>query len=50
MMPYVEGYSIGGKPWRFIAEKVLPLLPVQVWELLSNTEHLTTASTTSAVR
>src|SRR6266436_7336152 len=40
MMPYVEGYSMGGKPWRFIAEKVLPLSPVQVWELLSNTEHL----------
>ena len=40
MMPYVEGYAMGGKPWRFIAEKVLPLSPVQVWELLSNTEHL----------
>ncbi len=31
---------MGGKPWRFIAEKVLPLPPAQVWELLSNTEHL----------
>ena len=29
-----------GKPWRLMAEKVLPLPPVQVWELLSNTEHL----------
>src|SRR2546422_11718836 len=29
---------MGGKPWRFSAEKVLPL--AQVWELLSNTEHL----------
>ena len=31
---------MGGKPWRFIAEKVLPLPRAQVWELLSNTEHL----------
>ena len=31
---------MGGKPWRFIAEKVLPLPPAQVWDLLSNTEHL----------
>jgi adenylate cyclase len=31
---------MGGKPWRCIAEKVLPLPPAQVWELLSNTEHL----------
>ena len=28
------------KPWRFIAEQVFPLSPAQVWELLSNTEHL----------
>jgi adenylate cyclase len=31
---------MGGKPWRCIAEKVLPLPLAQVWELLSNTEHL----------
>ena len=31
---------MGGKPWRGIAEKVLPLPLAQVWELLSNTEHL----------
>ena len=31
---------MGGKPWRFSAEKVLPLPLAQVWELLSNTEHL----------
>ena len=31
---------MGGKPWRYIAEKVLPLPLAQVWELLSNTEHL----------
>jgi class 3 adenylate cyclase len=39
-MRYVEGCLMGGKPWRFSAEKVLPLPPAQVWELLSNTEHL----------
>ena len=31
---------MGSKPWKFTAEKVLPLPPTQVWELLSNTEHL----------
>ena len=31
---------MGGRPWRFSAEKVLPLPLTQVWELLSNTEHL----------
>ena len=31
---------MGGKPWRFSAEKVLPLPLAQVWELLSHTEHL----------
>src|SRR5262249_43082838 len=31
---------MGGKPWRFIAEKAVPLPLAQVWELLSNTEHL----------
>src|SRR3989454_5092697 len=31
---------MGGKPWSCIAEKVLPLPLAQVWELLSNTEHL----------
>jgi adenylate cyclase len=31
---------MSGKPWRYIAEKVLPLPLAQVWELLSNTEHL----------
>ena len=31
---------MGSKPWRCIAEKVLPLPLAQVWELLSNTEHL----------
>ena len=31
---------MGSKPWRFTTEKVLPLPPAQVWELLSNTEHL----------
>jgi len=31
---------MGGKPWRFSAEKVLPLPLAQVWELLSNTEHM----------
>jgi len=28
------------KPWQFVVEKVFPLAPAQVWELLSNTEHL----------
>jgi adenylate cyclase len=31
---------MGGKPWRGSTEKVLPLPLAQVWELLSNTEHL----------
>jgi hypothetical protein len=31
---------MGGKLRRFIAEKVLPLPPAQVWELSSHTEHL----------
>src|SRR5262245_55676802 len=31
---------MAGKPWRYIAEKALPLPLAQVWELLSNTEHL----------
>src|SRR5215475_12924637 len=40
LRPDVEGCPMGGKPWRCIAEKVLPLPLAQVWELLSNTEHL----------